>query len=167
MDYLELTVDGKVREDKREEYDIPIGLSYDDIVKLRKDEEYGEIFSGLFLFLLILSVLIFLLSVVLFIFLLCNLCCCKRNSSASEGKTKFYLIMTMIFFVCFLVFLILVLVYSRKTVDNMDEINCVAAKFPADLLDGINDIGYVFLGFNPLKSLLQSLSTEIQSVDTL
>ena len=71
----------------------------------------------------------------------------------------------MIFFVCFIVFLILTIVYSSKTADRLDEINCVAAKFPADLLDGINEPGFVFLGFNPLKSLLTNLTTEIDSVN--
>jgi NADH:ubiquinone oxidoreductase subunit 6 (subunit J) len=120
-------------------------LDYDQIVEVRKSDKYEELAKGAEGALIVICVLVFLIALSIFILFLCNLCCCKKNSDRTEGKAQCYLYFTLICFIVFFVFLILTMVYSTRVLDELDDVNCVIAKFPDDLLNG--NTGEGFLGF--------------------
>ncbi len=77
FDIIKHGEDGPARIDEREDNKQLVGLSYDDIKKLRQDSEYTELLKGPEAILLILSFLLILGSLSYFIVFLVNLCCCK------------------------------------------------------------------------------------------
>lgn len=159
IDFDKLEVDGDERQKRREDYEPNLSISYADLVLIINDGEYGKMATPKFVVLAILCVLCFLFSFVLFFVILCSFCVCTKVKGNS--KEKCYFITTVVFIVCFLLFLILMLVYAGKTEDNIQKIQCVSAKFPNDILNGKKEGEVQFLGFTPLIDMLTQFKTNL------
>ncbi len=70
--------------------------------------------------------------------------------------------MTIGVLVFFVAFFVTLLVFASKTIEGMEDVNCAAAKFPKDIIDG--DVEANFIGFDPLAVLLKDFDKELNGL---
>lgn len=165
IDFSKLEEDGEARQKTREDNEPPLSIPYADLVKVINDSEYGKLAQPAIVVLFIIAILLFIFTIGLFIGILCSFCCCKAVKKNS--KEKCYFITTIVLIVCFLLFLILMLVYAGKAQKNIEKIQCVAAKFPNDILNGKKDGDIQFIGFEKLIDMLNTFKGNLDSFNEL
>jgi len=149
----------------RKDYNINIGIQVNDFKDLIKGKA-GGLFKkdpGAFI---IFGIILVIFSIVIFIVFLSNLCCCKEANSSSS-KINVCLVFNIVFYVIFVVFIILTLVYSIKTQDSQNMLQCEIVKMPRNLIYGVNSVSNYFIGLNPLDDLLSKLKTEVSNISTV
>lgn len=128
--------DGQERLDLMDKHKQKIGLSYDELVDFRKNNEVSAILQGPELILLCLASLAVLICFVYIFINIFSLCCCKKNNDSSRGRAKFYFCCTLFSCFFFLVAFILSVVFSARLLEDLDEVACVSSLFPNDLING-------------------------------
>lgn len=122
--------------------------------------DYGSIFSNL-VFTLIVVILVFIMSLLSVPFFIVT-CCCNKNNGQS-GRVKLYFMITVGFLIGFLVVFILLSVTIGKIEGSYNEVNCVTAKLPNDILNGYSG-SIQFIGLYGLQDMLDSLLTEVDQI---
>ena len=166
VDVAEWRMTDEERIQNREDNKTPIKLTTEDISKMLNDSDYSGVIKGVLVyFILVLILLLFILfSFIIYLFFCC---CCKEYANPTEGKAKATCLISLVFFVVFTVFFILMIVYIAKTNNKYDEVQCVINRIPADLLEGSETSVYTFMGFKNLQNKLSSLQTEVQNLPSV
>lgn len=145
---------------KRKSSQTPVYISGEQIGQVINQKKYGNAVKGVIApFVLILILLLFTL--ISFFVFIAFCCCCRRYNNPTSGKSKASWLMSFVFFVGFTVLFILMIIYLVNTNKQYKDIKCVAARIPADLLEGEVDLNPKFMGFQTLDNQLNALKEEV------
>ena len=166
VDVLKWEMTDEERTDKRGSSSTPIRLTPKILGEILNDGSYSSAIKGIAVYfaLVILLVLAALVCIVLF-FRFC--CCCKKYGSADNNKAKIWFYVSAVFLILFVIFFILMVVYISKTNSSYSEMQCAINSIPLDLLDGVENDNYSFLGFQKLRDMLSNFATEISQLSSI
>ncbi len=140
-----------------------MSIDFEVIKKAADEGDYNSLLSDA----IITIVVIFLMVIAAFLsipfFILT--CCCIKNKGKS-GKTKCYFFITFGLLVCFIAIFAALIVFIAKLDQSYNEVNCVIAKLPNDLLNGVQ--GEIqFIGLFGLQNMIKNLQGEINNLSSL
>lgn len=163
VDINKWVLDPEEREKKRESNKTPIGLTPELLGEVLNDKAYTNAIKGIAVY-FALTILLLLGSIVCIVLFFCFCCCCKKYGSADNGKAKMWFYISAIFLLLFTIFFIVMVVYISKANSNFGEIQCAINRVPLDLMEGVDDGNYNFIGFNNLKKMLESLKSDVSGL---
>ncbi len=167
VNFEKLLSSGDERLKLRDKHEPHLSINYDDVVKARKDNEYTGLTSPKLITAILFTFITFLLAIIVFWIFCCNLCCCKKNDSATPFKAKFYFITNIVLLVFSIAFFGCYIYYAIETEKHITDIQCMFAKFPKDIIIGNEATGVFFIGFQPFVNMLESFVNQIDSIDSV
>jgi len=126
---------------------------------------YGPILKGGGI--IIVSIILLFVCIVTLIVTLSFCCCCDHVDGASERTAKVCMGITLLFLIVTVVFFILTMVYLGKFKSSLDSAICFVGKIPYNAVHGYSTVDMTFIGLTPLRTIFNSMSTEITSIQSM
>jgi len=92
-------------------------------------------------------------------------CCMKKKQLSASQKVLFFI--TVGILVAFAAFFWSMVGFIATIDSDYDQVNCVIAKLPNDVLNGSTDERFPFIGLLGFRNMLNNLQSEISQIPTI